>query len=73
MVWYIRGNHGIRVIMNEVESKVGIRLWMEVGLRSKSKEVSGALVLQGWGQTVSYKVDKGLVHLRYDFSLTPEL
>lgn len=38
--------------MNEVESKVGIRLWMEVGLRSKSKEVSGALVLQGWGQTV---------------------
>lgn len=59
--------------MNEVESKVGIRLWMEVGLRSKSKEVSGALVLQGWGQTVSYKVDKGLVHLCYDFSLTPEL
>lgn len=35
--------------MREVESKAGIRLWMEVGLRPKSKGVIGALVLQGTG------------------------
>lgn len=35
--------------MREVESKAGLRLWMEVGLRPNYKWVIGALVLQGTG------------------------
>lgn len=35
--------------MREVESKAGIRPWMQMGRRPKSKGVTGALVLEGSG------------------------